>query len=123
MKQLFRLMLFFFPLVLSAQETEPIATLPNEDFQKIMRHLQSNYRVPDEVFNDTIKRIDYKVQFIINDEGRITEPEITYKTTECTACEKELMRVLKRTPAVNPLYRDDKKIKVSFIMPFVIRLE
>src|SRR5690606_9533366 len=114
MKQLFRLMLFFFPLVLSAQETEPIATLPNEDFQKIMRHLQSNYQVPDEVFKNNIKRINYKVQLIINNEGKVNETEITYKTPVCTACEKELIRVLKRIPELNPLYRDDNKIKVSF---------
>src|SRR5690554_1232958 len=96
MKKTFYLLLFLFSFTLSAQE----ARIAQEDVQKILKHLQMNYRIPSEVYNDSIIKINYNVHFVINEEGRIIEPKIISKNAECGACERELFRVLKRTPAV-----------------------
>ena len=119
MKKIFYPLFFLFAFTLSAQE----ARIAQEDVQKILKHLQMNYQIPSEVYNDSIVKISYNIHFVINEEGRIIDPKIISKNAECNACEREIFRVLKRAPAVTPAYIDDKKVKIQYQLPFNIQIQ
>src|SRR5690554_2664869 len=119
MKKIFYPLFFLFSFTLSAQE----ARIAQEDVQKILKHLQMNYQIPSEVYNDSIVKISYNIHFVINEEGRIIDPKIISKNAECNACEREIFRVLKRAPAVTPAYIDDKKVKIQYQLPFNIQIQ
>lgn len=119
MKKILYLLMLFYSFSLPAQET-PIA---EQDVQKIIKHLQGRYKIPDQVLRDSIDRINYKIRFAIDVEGRVTQTKIISKNVECPACERELFRVIKTAPAIAPAYRDGKKVEAYFEVPFYLILQ
>lgn len=113
---------FISTYALSAQQGEP-ATISQEDYRKIVHYLQSNYNIPIQVYADSVDQIRYHIRFQIDEEGYALEPQITAKTTECQPCERELTRVIKSMPRVNPIIQDGRAIKAIFTLPFVINLQ
>lgn len=113
----------FLNLYAQEQPAPQEISIAQEDVQKIRQHLAQNYRIPTKVLLDSIRRINYQVSFTIDEEGRIVEPNIIYKNSDCSACERELFRVLKTTPTVRPVVIDNKKVKSLYQLPFNIMLE
>lgn len=113
----------FLNLYAQEQPAPQEISIAQEDVQKIRQHLAQNYRIPTKVLLDSIRRINYQISFTIDEEGRIVEPNIIYKNSDCSACERELFRVLKTTPAVRPVVIDNKKVKSLYQLPFNIMLE
>ncbi len=124
MKQTSIFLLSLFALSITyAQEKEPDrSVISSEDYRKIAIHLQTYYNVPKEVYSDSIDRIQYQVEFQIDEEGYIRDPKITHKTLECKPCEQELFKVMKRAPKVNPAVQNGRKIKSLYTLPFNIQL-
>lgn len=123
MKKISITLLFLFTIgMVHAQERES-GSLSSEDLRKIVNHLQSRYRVPKEALLDSIHRLDYQIQFQIDEEGYIQEPKVIRKTSECKPCERELLRVMKNVPKVNPAVQNGRKVKVLYTLPFNIQLQ
>lgn len=113
--------LFLFSSAFSQiNENEPISSyLPQEDLTKIRTHLYHNFRTPKEVFSDsTISVINYTIKFEISQEGIISNPIITQKNIECTACERAIKDIFDRAPKVAP-----QPTKVLYMLPFRIQIE
>lgn len=119
MKKVIYFLMLVCSFSLSAQES-PIA---EQDVQKIIKHMQSRYTIPDQVLRDSIDRINYKIRFTIDVEGKVTQPKIISKNIECLSCERELFRVIKTAPAIAPAYRDGKKVEAYFEVPFYLILQ
>lgn len=120
-KLFFQFSLCFFSLTISAQEISEYE-LPKEEMQKLKEHL-ANYAVPSISYLDSVKTINYTVQFIINENGRIINPKITDKTFQCPPCEDQLIYLMDTAPNVYPIYTDDKKVRVRYILPFKLQIE
>ena len=120
-KLFFQFSLCFFSLTISAQETGEYE-LPKEEMQKLKEHL-ANYTVPPVSYLDSVKTINYTVEFIINENGRIINPKITDKSFECPLCEDQLLFLMDMAPKLYPIYPDDKKVRVRYILPFKLQIE
>ncbi len=121
----FSMLLLFISGILCAQN-EPIAVgnLDQSNSQILRNHISKYYNVPHEAFNDsTIYRISYQIKFVVNEEGRVENPEIIKKNVECKTCELELLKVIKTAPVLKPYIIDDHKYKAYFILPFTIQIQ
>src|SRR5690554_7755505 len=73
-------------------------SIAQEDVQKIRQHLAQNYRIPTKVLLDSIRRINCQISFTIDEEGRIVEPNIIYKNSDCSARSEEHTSELQSRP-------------------------
>ncbi|GEM_PF-2451676 len=124
MKKILIITLFLFTGTIFAQQDTIISSVQREEAHKlILEHVYKSFRVPHQAYNDSISRISYRIQFVIDENGEVTEPEIVSKNTECRACEIEIMRVMKSAPTVSPIILDNRKVKAIFILPFSIIIQ
>lgn len=123
MKKIGVFLLSLFTIGMMYGQERESGSMSSEDLRNIVNHVQSHYRIPKEALLDSIHRLDYQIQFQIDEEGYIQEPKITRKTSECKPCERELLRVMKNVPKVNPVIQNGRKVKTLYTLPFNIQLQ
>src|SRR5690606_18580907 len=120
------LILFFACAILYGQQDTLIPTPAQNQqmYQIIGGHLFKYFQVPQEVYeNDSVSTYRYKIEFVIDENGKVTQPQIIDKNTECTSCEAEIIKILYSAPPVEPFILNDKKVQAKFILPFRLSIQ
>jgi TonB family protein len=113
---------------LSQKESERIETVPamqgeempvfpggNVELQKF---LKNNIVFPLRCKNDTtFKGCKVYVKFIVNENGKVSDPQIVKGCFKYDACDAEVLRVVSIMPNWIPAQREGKPVKRTFSLP------
>jgi protein TonB len=88
----------------------------------VMEYLGKNMRYPDAARENGIEgRVS--VQFIVNEDGSITDVKIVGSKRLGGGCEEEAMRVISSMPKWKPGKQNGRPVKVYYTQPVSFRLE
>jgi len=88
-------------------------------FTKIISHIKSNLKYPEEAMKNKIQG-QVVAEFIIDEKGAVTKPTILQGIG--SGCDEEALRVLSLMPAWTPGTQDGQAVKVKMKMPIVFKL-
>ena len=120
------LILFFACAILYGQQDTftPTPEQSQQIHQVIREHFSKYFQVPQEAYKmDSLSRIRYQIEFFIDKEGKVTDPQIISKNVECASCETAIIKTLHSAPTVEPFNMDGEIVKAKFILPFTIAFE
>jgi TonB family protein len=63
------------------------------------------------------------VRFVVDTDGTVLEPKIVKGVTDCPACDREALRVVRLMPQWIPAQKDKKPVKSYFNLPITYRLQ
>lgn len=130
MRNLNLLIGLFLSGILFAQEQDSLQnetiyskSIGREDIQKLTNFVAQNLEFPHELEYDTISRtLRFTVEFIVDEEGNVINHSIVRRSEECKICEANILKVFRKAPRLNPVYMDDRKVKVKFQLPVAIQI-
>ena len=114
------------PLICFAQEKaekkneifKRVDVMPNPGYE-LNAYLIKNLKYPEIARKNKVEG-KVMVRFIVDEQGRITDPEVTRGVG--SGCDEEALRVIKNMPPWKPAMNKGKPVKVYYVLPIKFSL-
>ena len=109
------------------QIVEEMPRFPGDD-KALMEYIQKNLAMPDKYkanADENPKLAEYRtfVQFVVNEDGSISDIQLLRKSTEFKDLDDEAIRVVKAMPNWEPGKMGGKPVKVYFNLPIIFKFK
>ncbi len=109
------------------QIVEEMPRFPGDD-KALMEYIQKNLIMPEKYKGNTDENpnlSEYRtfVQFVVNEDGSISDIQLLRKSAEFKDLDEEAIRVVKAMPNWNPGKMNGKPVKVYFNLPIIFKLK
>lgn len=83
---------------------------------ELYNFIKTNLNYPALAIEKNIQDVVY-VKFVINENGKVSSPQVLKGIVNCKVCDEEVLRVIKLLPDWQPGILNGKKVRTYFQMP------